>query len=178
MLLLYLVELAFGRLFLNHSWLGVCVLVWAFSCGLSESYSCLGKGQVHSRKKQSLHMRIAIWAPTRAGSALVMFLLESLIRIAMWAVTVAGSTLVIFPIGKRYTLIYIMLCKRFSLCSLMVSIIITSKVLLFQASLASCRAGLGPAPFQLHLPWCLCTCLGLLLLSEWVIVVFGRGSYS
>ncbi len=34
MLLLHLVELAFGQLFFNHTWLGVCVLVWAFPCGL------------------------------------------------------------------------------------------------------------------------------------------------
>ena len=33
-LLLYSVELAFGQLFLNHTWPGVCVLVWAFPCGL------------------------------------------------------------------------------------------------------------------------------------------------
>ena len=34
MLLLHLVELAFGQLFFNHTWLAVCVLVWAFPCGL------------------------------------------------------------------------------------------------------------------------------------------------
>jgi hypothetical protein len=34
MLLLHLVELAFGQLFFNHTWLGVCVLAWASPCGL------------------------------------------------------------------------------------------------------------------------------------------------
>ena len=32
MLVLHLEELAFGQLHFNHSWLGVCVLVWAFGC--------------------------------------------------------------------------------------------------------------------------------------------------
>ena len=34
MLLLHLVELAFGQLFFSHTRLGVCVLVWAFPCSL------------------------------------------------------------------------------------------------------------------------------------------------
>ena len=35
--LLHWVKLAFGRLFFNHTWIGVCVLVWVFPCGLASS---------------------------------------------------------------------------------------------------------------------------------------------
>ena len=37
MRILHLVELALGQLILNHTWLGVAVLVWALACCLTES---------------------------------------------------------------------------------------------------------------------------------------------
>ena len=122
-------ELAFGQLFLNDTWLGVCALVWDFSFCLIEA-------------------------------------LSSHLDCCCLMIRLCSLELVFGHLLFNYT--WLSVCVRvwaFS-CCVIESTVITPRLLLSRDAFVLIRAGLWPALSQSRLAWCLCACLGLLLLSD------------